>query len=457
MTTIPLIGYLVAVLAIAAYSARRATPYDYLLSSRSLGFLALGASIAAGFFDSFVLVTFTAYVYFYGWPALTLFVGTAAGLLLFSVFAPQLRKEAGNHSYYGMSDYFEQRYGHGSAVVVSLINVVFYVALLLIQIIFGSTLLMEITGFSYGICILLIAATLLAYVGTGGFRAVIVTDIFQWGLIGILLIVVAGFLLSAEFGPSMSYADWSGSAGDAVGFLLIGCMASFAAPELWQRCFAARDKYSARRGVLLAAALFPVSGLILVVIGFTAATMFPGIDPQSALVHVFRESLSGGLSGVGLVLLLAAIMSTADTCLFVIAPTLVLNVLRTKRGSERKAPTFSIMSAALVLACMGAFLTQDLLKIALALASLSLGIFPVLFIGLLAKLSSRVVNVAMVSGFVVVALVLAAGSLDPATSAISLPVSLVIVLGWLGYRKLLRRGGDSEERRSIAKSENESA
>ncbi len=398
-----------------------------------------------------MLVTFTGYVYSYGWPALTLFLGTAAGLLLFSSFAPRLRREAGEHGYYGMSDYFERRYGHGSAVVVSSINVVFYIALLLIQLIFGSTLLMELTGFSYGVCILLIAATLLTYVGTGGFRAVVLTDIFQWSLIGVLLVIVAGLLISDEVGPRMNHADWSSSAGDAVGFLLIGCMASFAAPELWQRCFAARDERSARRGVLLAAALFPISGLILAVIGFTATAMFPGIDPQSALVSVFRESLSGGLGGVGLVLLLAAIMSTADTCLFVIAPTFVLNVLRTKGGSERKAPTFYVMAAALVFACIGAFLTQDLLKVALALAGLSLGIFPVLFVGLLAELSSRVVNVAMVSGFVVVGLALAAGSLDPATSALSLPVSLVIVLGWLGCQKLLRRRGSGKEHGSVPK------
>jgi SSS family solute:Na+ symporter len=180
-----------------------------LLSSRTLGSSALGASIAAGFFDSFVLVAFTGYVYSYGWPALSLFIGTAAGLLLFSLFAPRLRKEAGDHGYFGMSDYFEKKYGHGSAVVVSIINVVFYIALLLIQIIFGSTVLAQITGFSYETCILLIAGTLLIYVGTGGFRAVVMTDIFQWSLIGVLLVIVAILLFGGNVKPVITHTDWS--------------------------------------------------------------------------------------------------------------------------------------------------------------------------------------------------------------------------------------------------------
>jgi len=439
MVTIPLIAYLLVVLGIAFYASRKATAQDYLICSRALGAFALGLSIAAGFFDSFVLVTFTGYVYRYGWPALSLFLGTAAGLILFSVFAPRLRTESGEKSYFGMSDYFEHRYGHVSAIVVSIINLVFYVALLLIQIIFGSILLAHITGLSYNVCVGAIAVTLLIYVGIGGFRAVVMTDIFQWSLIAILLVLVAFIVARMEVVPSMAHAEWSSSFGDAIAFLLIGCMASFSAPELWQRCFAARDARSARRGILLAALLFPLAGLVLVVVGLAATANFPGIDPQDALIRVFDASLTGGLQAVGLVLLLAAIMSSADTCLFVIAPTFVINILGTKGGTDRKMPTFLMMGIALVLASLGALLTQDLLQIALALASLSLGIFPVLFVGLKTRLPSGVVNVAMISGFVVVGIALAAGSLDPATSVLSLPVSFVIVGGWLVVSRLFRK------------------
>ena len=113
MTTILLVSYLLVVLVIAIHSSRRSSAYDYLISSRSMGVLAIGFSIAAGFFDSFVLVTFTGYVYQYGWPAISLFVGTAIGLVLFSLFASRLRAEAGQNKYFGMSDYLSLSYvGH---------------------------------------------------------------------------------------------------------------------------------------------------------------------------------------------------------------------------------------------------------------------------------------------------------------------------------------------------------
>lgn len=439
MTIALLVVYLLVLLGIAIYGARKGTTYDYLISSRDLGPLALGTSISAGFFDSFVLVSFTAYVYSFGWPALSLFVGTAGGLILFSRFARRLRAEAEVHQYYGMSDYFEQRYGHSAAVLVSGINVVFYLALLLIQVIFGSTLLSDVTGIAYPLCVSLVSGTLLVYVGIGGFRAVTATDIFQWSLILVLLVLVLSLLFDSETVRALGRAEWGGAAGDAVGFLLIGTMASFSAPELWQRCFAAKDENAARRGTLLAAMLFPAAGLALAVVGFSAAAHFPGIDPQTALIRVFRDSLSAGLDGVALVLLLAAIMSTADTCLFVIAPTIALNVVRSPTAQESRAPTFWIMASSLVLAAVGALFVQDILKVALALAGLSLGIFPVLIVGQYKVLSARVVLVAMATGVAVVLAALAGGSLDPTTSVLSFPASFLVVASWAIVQKFRGR------------------
>jgi len=439
MTIALLVAYLLVVLGIGFYASRKQSAYDYLISSRAFGPIPIGFSIAAGFLDAFVLLTFTAYVYTYGWPALSLFIGTGIGLILFAAFAPRLRDEAGKHNYFGMSDYFEHHYGRSSAILVSVINVVFYVSLLLIQIIFGSTLVSQITGFPYAVCVAMTGLTLLAYVGMGGFRAVVMTDMFQWSLIAVLLVLAGCLISNGAVLKVMTHSDWSGSAGDAVGFLLIGCMASFAAPELWQRCFAARDGRSARSGTLLAALCFPVSGIVLAVVGFSAAATYPGIDPQNALIRVFGESFSGGLQGTGLILLLAAIMSTADTCLFVIAPTITLNILGAKIGEPRKKPTFLVLTLAVAVACICALMTQNILQVAMALASLSLGIFPVLIVGIKKQLSATIVNIALTSGFLIVVVALAAGNLGPTTSVLSLPVSFVVVGVWLVVQKFRDR------------------
>lgn len=130
-----LIAYFIVVLAIGLWAARKSTEYSYLISNRDLGGVMIGFSTAAGFFDAFVMVTFTSYVYKYGWPALSLFVGTALGLVLYSFFASSLRAEAGLRGFYGMSDYFQSEYGRTAAILVSIINLIFYISLLLVQLI----------------------------------------------------------------------------------------------------------------------------------------------------------------------------------------------------------------------------------------------------------------------------------------------------------------------------------
>ena len=71
---------------------------------------------------------------------------------------------------------------------------------------------------------------------------------------------------------------------------------------------------------------------------------------------------------------------------------------------------------------------RDILSIAFALAGLSLGLFPVLFGGLIWKLSSRVVVISLILGIISVGGLILGGEIRPETSIISLPVVLLSLL-----------------------------
>jgi len=431
--------YLAVLIGIGVWSHLNSTPDTYLIADRKAGALRLGFSISAGFFDSFILVAYTGYVYVYGWPAVSLFMGTAIGFALFFAFARKIQSEGVANQYYGISDYFQHRYGRVSEIIVSSINIIFYVSLLLIQFIFGSTVLSEITGWHYNVSILLVGSTILLYVGLGGLRSVLNTDVFQWILIGVILLFLVPVLLRSEVHTLLKHADFQKGSGDALGFLIIGAMAVFASPELWQRCYAGRDLKSVRGGLLIAGLTFPVIGVLLAAIGFFAYSNYPGIDPQTALVQVFKGIFTGVFGGLGLVLLLSAIMSTADTCLFVIAPTVVLNIFNITDQNKRKiATTISVVVAAAIAVVIG-MLTQDILSIALALASLSLAFFPILFIGLITKLSVRTVNLSLSLGIIAVLGLICFGEITPVTSVVSLPVVLISVVIGVVWNKLKRK------------------
>lgn len=429
-----------AILIVIGFSKGRSkTTESFLIADRDVGAKTLATSIIAGLFDGFILVSYTGFVYLYGWPAISLFLGIVIGFLLFYRFSERVYKEGRENSYYGMSDFFAHRYGDTSAKLVSFINIVFYLALLLIQFVFGSRVLQQISGLSYELCLVGMAIVLLIYLLAGGLKAVLVTDIFQWLLIILVVFLLLPQLISPAQTTLFTHSDFNAGAGDAIAFLLIGAMAIFSAPEIWQRCYAARDAKSVKQGLLMSSVMFPIIGILLALVGFGAFALFPDIKPDQALIKVFSEVFKGPVQSLGLVLLLSAIMSTADTNLFVIAPTITLNLLKIKEpGKLRKYTSYAIIGS-IFIAGLLAFFLRDILSIALALASLSLGLFPVLIFALTKELSPRLVNVALSLGIFSVVAVLLMGQIDPTTSVISFPVVLITILIGLAWRKLKRR------------------
>lgn len=440
---IGLIGIYAAILiCLGLWASRRKGALVYLIADRAVGPWGIGFSVSAGFFDGFVLVSYTGFVYSYGWPAVFLFLGISLGFLLFYFFSARIQKEGKEKEYFGMSDFFQERWGSKAALVVSIFNIVFYIALLLIQFLFGSAVLQEISGISYEYCLVLIAVIVLSYVSVGGFKAVLTTDMFQWILIVMIIIFFFPYFIRVDpVRSAMSHVDLTKSTGDIIGFLVIGCMGIFSAPELWQRCFAAKDSRSIHGGLLISGTMLPIIGAILAAIGFTAYVKFPGLLPKDALVHVFRDMLPGPMESFGLLLLLSAIMSTADTALFVIAPTFAINVLGIKNEDRAKKATVFVILCSVTLAVFLGLIIRDVLTIAFSLAGLSLGLFPILIGGLIWRLDARVVIVSLIMGMISVLVLLIAGEVRPETSMISLPVVLIsLLIGslWVRFSKTKR-------------------
>ena len=275
------------------------------------------------------------------------------------MFVGKIYKEGTQYRYYGLSDFIERRYGHRSALIVSIINIVFYISLLLIQLIFGGSIVARLTDWNYNLCVALVGGTILIYVALGGLQAVLTTDKFQWVLILAIGLFLLPLLIHEGATGDLKHADFKAGASDAVGFLLIGSLAVFSAPELWQKCFAGRNVRTVKKAMIISAIVFPFIGVLLASIGFYAHSHYSSINPQNALILVFSKIFSGNLAGVGLILLLAAIMSTADTCLFVIAPTFSLNVINIK--SEQKKITIIVTIVAMSIAILLAMLTRDIL------------------------------------------------------------------------------------------------
>jgi SSS family solute:Na+ symporter len=166
----------------------------------------------------------------------------------------------------------------------------------------------------------------------GGLKAVIYTDVFQMFvlMIGIVFIAVPIGLykvggweaIVAQFSASpetASLVDWT-----AVGWKqMVGWF--FAIFPIWfisiagmQRIIAARDEKTARwafflTGIPIEWPLFAVGSTL---IGLIARMMFPDLgDAELATPTVILELLPAGLAGIVIAAYIAAVMSSADSCL----------------------------------------------------------------------------------------------------------------------------------------------
>jgi len=131
------------------------------------------------------------------------------------------------------------------------------------------------------------------------------------------------FPLSPEFGWKMLMS------------LLILVGATFVVgPDIYTRLFCAKEEKTAQLSVFLSAFLFLPLAFAITLIGMGAKVLYPEISAEQAFPQVISGILSPGLSGLILAALVAALMSSADTCL------LSQSVILTEDIFKRFHPSF---------------------------------------------------------------------------------------------------------------------
>jgi len=354
--------YVVVLLAVGAFGRRARqsdTMSDHFLAGRSIGFFVLLLTLFATQYSGNSLSGFPGKTYRSGLAyimSVTFMVSIVTGYLL---FAPKLFRLARERNYLTPTDFLADRFGSPTLNVVS--AAIFIFAL-------GNFLLAQLTALghafsgltdgalSYEKAILIGAGVILAYELLGGMRAVAWTDAVQ----GVLLVgglTVVAFLVSRDVGNPVSLLGklaeihpakvappdargcwtWIGN------FMLLGFGAPLY-PQAIQRIYAARHVRELRRA-LATMSILPLWAITTVIyIGLAGILLFPELDRIQSdqvtflvLGHVL-ETAPGAQFAVLLVMLavLAAIMSTADSCLLSLSAILSRDVLARMRSIPRE-------------------------------------------------------------------------------------------------------------------------
>lgn len=375
---------LATVAEIARRSRRDATPSDHFLASRDLGVFVLFLTLYATAYSGNSLLGYPGRAYQAGFSFVMSTGFMMSIIVLFHTLTPKLRPLASAEGFVTPGDWVRHRFAgeRGANALVVAVGVLMVVALanfLLAQLQAMGVITGRVTdgliGHEFGVVGL--ALVILLYESLGGMRAVAWTDSGQgllmlFGLVALLVWLMGdgGGLASvtarvAEVRPTavaIPDAEMCVNWFSTIGLLGLG---SILYPQAIQRIFAARSQKVLQRSFAIMTFMPLTTTLVVTLIGVAAiARIDAGVDISSDEVMPFllAEWADGGgirMLGAALVFIgaLAAIMSTADSCLLSLGSLAVGDVLGRPRG-EAATTKLGKWIAAVVLFAMVPFAIQ---------------------------------------------------------------------------------------------------
>ena len=348
--TVALVIYILSLTAIAEL-ARRArvdsSAGDHFLAGRNLGTLVLFLTLYATAYSGNSLLAYPGRAYASGYSFIMSTGFMMAIIVVFHVLAPKLRPVAVTHGFVTPGDWVRHRFGgaiskpdRGQRALVLGVGVLMSIALanfLLAQLkAMGHVASIVTDGavpYEYGVAGL--AVFILFYETRGGMRAVAWTDAVQAILMLVGLSALLNWILGAAGGmdsvtrevaklrpAAVAVPDARTCVGWFSTIALLG-LGSVVYPQAIQRIYAARDSRSLANSFVLMSFMPLATTLVVTLIGISAIAMLGdlgGRETDEVLPMLLTSwAEPGGAGQIGAVVVfvgaLAAIMSTADSCL----------------------------------------------------------------------------------------------------------------------------------------------
>lgn len=333
----------------------RSDATDYLLGGRRLTLPAFVATLVSTWYGGILGVG--EYSYLYGVSNWLVFgVPYYLWAIIFAIF---LARRARRSYFISLPDHLAQAYGRAPAITGA--AVVFIMTVPAAYVLMLGTLGTFLLGWPlwWGVAIGSVASVV--YVFMGGFRSVVRTDKLQFVAMYVGFMLILPFAVAKYGGWSFVTANipsahltWNG--GNTVWFILSWYFISAATliePSFYQRCYAAKSETVAKRGILVSVAFWVVFDFLTTTTGLYARAALPSLhNAQASYPALAIDVLPPGILGLFLVGLLATVMSTVDSYMFLAAISLGRDVIcRLKASTDRgvrQATRWSLLIASVL-------------------------------------------------------------------------------------------------------------
>jgi len=317
----------------------------FAVCNKSLPFIVVGTTLMAQAVDGnatlgAVALTHTASV----WTGFLIALGLALSLVLVGSF---LAAPLNEMNLLTLPDFFYQRYGKHTELLVSLLTTVSFIVLIAGNLSAVAWVLSVVSAGDYTWALIIATLIITSYTIAGGLYSAVWTDFLQiylalFGFVAaaVWLIVTKGFdnmvaavppatvdfssLVNRENG---ALANWAG--------LMALTFGNAMALDFMERVLAAKDGRTARRGCYYSAALTVLIGVCVAVIGLGAVASVQGVaDPRMVLPAMATGVLPYWIGVLVLIGVIGASMSTANGAILVISVVWAQNVAQRWRATQ---------------------------------------------------------------------------------------------------------------------------
>jgi SSS family solute:Na+ symporter len=320
---------------------------DYFIcrSSLKLGWLTL--TILATQLGGGTVIGAAETAYSSGWVGCFYSLGIGVGLILMGLFiAPKLK----SYTLMTMASVFGKVYKSPLIRKISAYLSVVTLFFILVAIGISCRKLFAYLGYDSPWALGGFWFVILGYTVLGGLRAVVITDTIQVIFILAVLAFVAVFVLGTPNlanslvryqmpeNSNILWTDW----------VLMPLCFMIISQDMGQRCFAAIDKKTIQKAMLIAAASLMAISVVPVALGILGSQLGITVEGGSALMATVEYLFAPAVVSLIAIAIIIAIVSTADSLLCAISSNISVDILQNSSVLKSRMVTFIIGFIAMI-------------------------------------------------------------------------------------------------------------
>lgn len=362
---VSLLIYFAALLFISLWKSKNETKEDFFLAGRRFPHWALALTFVASWFGGNSALISVDQAYEQGISAWWI-IGSPSVLavLALMIFAKAIRR-IGSLSQSGI---MEKRYNKLSGTLLSVLIVWYMITWGASQMVSISKFFSNVFGMSYFLTLVICVAICIVYATIGGFRAVVFTEMLQFGLLVLGLVITLGAALyfsngfeaikaAAEAKQKTEYFNFFSGFSKNFLFLFSFGLAWIIDASAWQRISATKNPAEARKTSFATMLYFIPIYFFVVFTGVAAGAIFTELPQGGVVSTLVKDYLHPSLGAIVLVGIGAAIMSTITTTMN--GGSLYMTELYrkhfNKNATEKQIVRFGML-ATLIISALGMFI-----------------------------------------------------------------------------------------------------